>query len=74
MGKPPVLKPHEVAAILKKLGFVQARQRGPHRQYCRPDVRSATIPFHRGRDISPILLRQIAKDVGLSLEQLLEHR
>jgi predicted RNA binding protein YcfA (HicA-like mRNA interferase family) len=57
MGKPPVLKPQEVAAILKKLGFVQVRQRGSHRQYRHPDGRSTTVPFHRGRDISPILLR-----------------
>jgi predicted RNA binding protein YcfA (HicA-like mRNA interferase family) len=74
MGKPPVLKPREVAAILRKLGFVQVRQRGSHRQYRHPDGRSTTVPFHRGRDISPILLRQIAKDIDLTVEQLLEHR
>jgi hypothetical protein len=32
------------------------------------------VPFHEGRDISPILLRQIAKDVGLVVEDLLRHR
>ncbi|MCS6902760.1 MAG: type II toxin-antitoxin system HicA family toxin [Candidatus Bipolaricaulota bacterium] len=74
MGKYPVLKPHEVAAILGKLGFVEVRQRGSHKQYRHPDSRSTTIPFHRGRDISPILLRQIAKDIGLPLEELLKHR
>jgi predicted RNA binding protein YcfA (HicA-like mRNA interferase family) len=74
VGKPPVLKPREVAAILRKLGFVQVRQRGSHRQYRHPDGRSTTVPFHRGRDISPILLRQIAKDIDLTVEQLLEHR
>jgi predicted RNA binding protein YcfA (HicA-like mRNA interferase family) len=74
MGKPPVLKPREVASILRKLGFVQVRQRGSHRQYRHPDGRSTTVPFHRGRDISPILLREIAEDIGLTVEQLLEHR
>ena len=35
---------------------------------------SDTVPFHEGRDLSPILLRQIAKDVGLAVEDLLRHR
>jgi len=74
MGKYPVLKPREVVAILEKLGFVEARQRGSHKQYRREDGRSTTVPFHQGRDISPILLRQIAKDVGLTIEELLQHR
>jgi hypothetical protein len=33
MGKHPVLRPREVSAILEKLGFVEARQRGSHKQY-----------------------------------------
>jgi predicted RNA binding protein YcfA (HicA-like mRNA interferase family) len=74
MAKVPALKPREVAAILERLGFVQARQRGAHRQYRHPDGRCTTVPSHLGRDISPILLRQIAKDIGLSVEELLEHK
>jgi predicted RNA binding protein YcfA (HicA-like mRNA interferase family) len=71
MGNVPVLKPREVAAILERLGFTEVRQRGSHKQYRHPDGRSTTVPFHPGRDISPILLRQIAKDVGLTVDQLL---
>ena len=74
MGKYPVLKPREVAAILEKLGLVEVRQRGSHRQYRHPDGRCTTVPFHKGRDICPILLRQIAKDIGLTVEESLEHR
>ncbi|MDQ1524914.1 MAG: hypothetical protein QOE47_2838 [Pyrinomonadaceae bacterium] len=74
MGKYPVLKPGEVAAILEKLGFNEARQRGSHKQYRHPDGRSTTVPFHGSRDISPILLRQIAKDIGLSIEEMLSRR
>ena len=29
------------------------------------------MPFHQGRDISPTLVRQIAKDIGLSVEDFL---
>jgi predicted RNA binding protein YcfA (HicA-like mRNA interferase family) len=74
MGKYPVLKPRETAAILEKLGFVEVRQIGSHRQYRHPDGRCTTVPFHKGRDISPILLRQIAQDIGLTVEDLLKHR
>jgi predicted RNA binding protein YcfA (HicA-like mRNA interferase family) len=70
----PVLKPREVEAILRSLGFVEVRQRGSHKQYRHPDGRGTTVPIHRGRDISPILLRQIAQDIGLTIDQFLEHR
>lgn len=72
MAKPPVLKSREVAVLLTRLGFAEVRQRGSHRQYRHPDGRGTTVPFHSGRDISPTLLRQIAKDIGLSIEELLE--
>lgn len=74
MGKHPVLKPREVVAILEKLGFVEARQRGSHKQYRHEDGRSTTVPFHGGRDISPALLRQIAKDIRLTVEEMLQRR
>jgi predicted RNA binding protein YcfA (HicA-like mRNA interferase family) len=74
MGTVPVLKPKEVAAILEKLGFQEIRQRGSHKQYRHPDGRGTTVPFHPGRDISPILLRQIIKDLGLKVDEFLQHR
>jgi len=66
-----VLKPREVVALLERLGFTEVRQRGSHRQFRHPDGRGTTVPFHPGRDISPTLLRQIAKDIGLSLDDFL---
>jgi predicted RNA binding protein YcfA (HicA-like mRNA interferase family) len=69
MGDVPVLKPREVAAILASLGFVQVRQRGSHCQYRHPDGRVTTVPFHQGRDISPALLRAIARDIGMDVRE-----
>jgi len=72
MGKKyPVLKSKEVTSILERLGFIAVRQRGSHIQYRHPDGRCTTVPIHGGRDISPILLRQIAKDIGLTIEEFL---
>jgi len=70
----PVLKPQEVTAILEKLGFVEVRQRGSHKQYRHEDGRCTTVPYHRGRDISPLLLRQIIKDLGISIEDFFSIR
>lgn len=74
MGNRPVLKPQEVISILQRLGFVEVRQRGYHKQFRDDRGRCTTVPFHTGRDISPILLRQIAKDIGMSPEDLVKHR
>ena len=35
------------------------------------DGRGTTMPNHAGRDLSPVLLRQIIKDIGLMLEEFL---
>jgi len=60
MGRIPILKPREICRLLEALGFVLLRQRG------------TTVPNHSGRDVSPILLRQIAKDIGMTAEEFVE--
>lgn len=69
----PVLKPREVIALLAALGFVEAAARLAQANPA-ADGRATTVPFHAGRDISPIFLRQIAKDIGLPVEDLLRRR
>ncbi len=72
--KVPVLKPREVIQILLSLGFVEVRRKGSHAQFRHPDGRGTTVPFHAGRDIAPSLLRQIAKDIDLTIEEFLAER
>ena len=72
MGNLPVLKPREIVLLLETLGFIEIRQRGSHKQFRHAYGRCTTVPFHAGRDISPILLRQIAKDIGLSVDEFLK--
>ncbi|WP_166980031.1 type II toxin-antitoxin system HicA family toxin [Rhodocaloribacter litoris] len=74
MGSVPVLKPQEVIKLLEGLGFVEVRQRGSHKQFRHADGRMTTVPFHKGRDIAPVLLRKIARDIGLTVEELLRQR
>lgn len=70
----PVLKPHEVIRILEALGFAEVRQRGAHKRFRHPDGRGTTVPFHKGRDIAPPLLRKIAHDVGMTVEAFVASR
>jgi len=72
MDRPRVLRSREVISILEALGFAEVRQRGSHKQFRHPDGRGTTVPMHAGRDISPILLRQIARDIGLTVKDLLK--
>ncbi|MCZ0944835.1 MAG: type II toxin-antitoxin system HicA family toxin [Gammaproteobacteria bacterium] len=73
MSSVPVLKPREVIAVLSALGFEEVRQRGSHKQFRHSDGRATTVPVHGGRDISPILLRRIARDVGLTVREFTAH-
>ena len=69
MGTVPVLKPREVVARLERLGFVEVRQRGSHKQFRHADGRVTTVPMHAGRDIAPILLRQICRDIRMTVAE-----
>lgn len=60
--------------ILENFGFVEVRQTGSHKQFRHADGRGTTVPFHKGRDIAPTLLRKIASDINLTVEEFLEAR
>ncbi|MBF0491869.1 MAG: type II toxin-antitoxin system HicA family toxin [Deltaproteobacteria bacterium] len=74
MSNIPVLKAKEVIRLLENLGFYEARQKGSHKQFRHEDGRATTVPIHPGRDLSPLLLRQIAKDIGISIEDFLKSK
>jgi predicted RNA binding protein YcfA (HicA-like mRNA interferase family) len=50
------------------------RQRGAHKQFRHAEGRGTTDPFHKGRDISPRLLRKIAQDIGMTAEEFVKAR
>jgi predicted RNA binding protein YcfA (HicA-like mRNA interferase family) len=71
MSSRRILKPHEVVSRLLALGFIEVRQRGSHKQFRHADGRGTTVPFHQGRDIASPLLRRIARDIGMTAEELI---
>jgi len=73
MARLPVLRPREIARVLETMGFAEVRHRGSHKQYRHADGRGTTVPFHGSRDVSPLLLRQIIKDIRSTPEEFLRH-
>jgi len=66
-----VFKAIEIEKKLKKLGFECVRQKGSHKQFRHTiDNRATTVPFHKGKDVSPILFKKIASDIKISAEEL----
>ena len=57
-----------------KLGFQEVRQKGSHKQFRHPDGRITTVPFHKGRDIAPALLKKIITDIEMKTEDFLKYR
>ena len=74
MGAIPVLKPREVVTLPVSMGFVETRQKSSHKQFRHPDGRCTTVPFLQGRDLSPLLLKQIAGDIGMTIEEFISRR
>ncbi|MDR9897260.1 type II toxin-antitoxin system HicA family toxin [Aetokthonos hydrillicola Thurmond2011] len=54
--------------VLLHLGFEQARQKGSHVFYKHPDGRTTTVPNHSGRDIARPLIREILREIELTIE------
>jgi predicted RNA binding protein YcfA (HicA-like mRNA interferase family) len=70
--KLPLLKARQVIAAIESIGFAEIRQRGSHKQFRHADGRVTTVPDHRGRDISPNLLRKILEDIRVKPEDFLK--
>lgn len=66
------LKARQVERILIQLGFELVRKKGSHKFYKHPDGRYTVIPFHSSEDIGRGLLRQILREVNLSVDELIK--
>ena len=66
MKNVPVIKSKELEKVLFKLGFKKIRQKGSHAFYKHENGRYTVIPHHPSRDLSPILLLKILKEIQIS--------
>ena len=72
MTKLPPLKAREVVKGLQILGFEKVRQKGSHAIFNHQDCRRAPIPIHPAKTVSPYLLSDILKQLGINEDEFLQ--
>lgn len=73
MTRLPVVDFKTMDRLLRKLGFEHMRQRGSHVFYRHPDGRTTTLPSHPGRDLARPLVREILREIEITVEQYREY-
>ncbi len=68
MSRLPALGFRQMERILSGLGFQAVRQKGSHVFFRHSDGRTTTVPNHPGRDLARPLLREILREIELSVE------
>lgn len=59
-----------VLAALRRIGWEETRRSGSHRRLERPGWAPLTFAFHDGEELGPRILARIAKQSGLTPEDL----
>ena len=71
--KIPALNARQLIRVLKKIGFIEDRQKGSHLILTHPQRKTRTVvPVHSGKTIKKPLLRGIIGDTKLSIEEFLK--
>lgn len=69
MSRLQIIDAKRMEKLLVRLGFAISRQRGSHVFYRHADGRTTTVPHHAGRDLARPLIREILREIEVSLEQ-----
>ena len=72
MTRLPILDFRTTDKLLRDLGFQAIRQKGSHVFYRHRNGRTTTVPNHPGRDLARPLLREILREIELSIDDLNE--
>lgn len=73
MTRLPALRPDEVIAVLRKIGYSMDRQTGSHLILYKEGCLPITVPRHN-RDLKRGTLLQIVRGAGLSVDEFLKLR
>ena len=69
MTKLPLIDAERMEKLLLILGFNKVRQKGSHAFYRHPDGKTTTIPHHHGRILARPLIREILREVQVSVDE-----
>ncbi len=73
MTRLKVINSKKMEKLLFKVGFERVRQKGSHAFYRHPDGRTTTIPHHSGRDLVRPLIKEILREIELSVDKYNEY-
>ena len=73
MTRLKVINSKKMEKLLFKVGFERVRQKGSHVFYRHPDGRTTTIPHHSGRDLARPLIKEILREIELSVDEYNEY-
>lgn len=68
MSRLTLVNARKFEKILFHLRFKNIRQKGSHVFYRHPDGRTTTLPHHKGRVLSRPLIREILREISLTIE------
>lgn len=69
MSKLRIIDARKMEKLLNKLGFERVRQKGSHVFYRHPDGRTTSVPHHRGRDLARPLIKEILREIEISVDE-----
>ena len=69
MTKLILIDARKMEKLLLKLGFRKVRRKGSHVFYKHPDGRYTTLPHHKGRVLTRPLIREILKEIEISIDE-----
>ncbi|MHB8918036.1 MAG: type II toxin-antitoxin system HicA family toxin [Desulfocucumaceae bacterium] len=72
MTRVPRTTGKKLVAALKRAGFVLVIVTGSHYHLHKPGARLVTVPVHTGETLSPILVKSILEQAGLTVDELIE--
>lgn len=71
MTRLPRTTGRKIVAALKRAGFEVVRITGSHHHLHKPGSRLVTVPVHTKETLSPIILKSILEQAGLTVDELI---
>jgi predicted RNA binding protein YcfA (HicA-like mRNA interferase family) len=67
------IKNRTMGRLISHLGFEKIHQKGDHAFYRHKDGRATSLPLHRSTTLAPPLLKEILKEIQISVDQYNDH-
>ncbi|MFA7467881.1 MAG: type II toxin-antitoxin system HicA family toxin [Desulfotomaculaceae bacterium] len=72
MTRMPRVTGKKAVSALKRAGFTVVRVTGSHHHLHKPGNKLVTVPVHAGETLSPIVLKSILEQAGLTVDELID--